>query len=181
MGQLKSSSISNNFTYCCVDDKRLKIPPFIKAVPTLYIANQQRVLTDQALLMWLDIELKGQQQQSPAQQQQQQSPAQQQPGNPGNGNGTDDPISAYHFNEIGSGFSDGYSFLEQPDKSLEHSFTFLDEGKTAQRPQDASGQRPGFGEPDTSATTQKGDIMDKAYAQLLEQRKLDSVMPPPPR
>ena len=196
--RLSTSSIANSITFCCVDNKQLKIPPFVKSVPTLYIANQQRVLTDQGLLMWMDLELKnsqsgnqsgagggGGQQRQPMAPQQPVAP--QQPSNPANsmnglaGNvsltGSND-ISAYHSNEIGAGFSDNYSFIENPSNSLTHSFTFLDGAGGSPQQQ---GQNPNIGLPSMSMSAEKQNeksaMMDKAYAQLMEQRKMDMPAP----
>jgi hypothetical protein len=186
---LNSSSIANSITYCCVDNKQLKIPPFIKSVPTLFIANQQRVLVDQGLKMWLDTELRSGQQQQP--QQQQQQPQQRGPppvDNPANamngiaGNALltgDNAISAYHSNEIGAGFSDAYSFIENPTSSLSHSFTFLDGGNGGgNMPVGPGGSVPSMSPSGGGGKqSEKEQMMNSAYEQLLEMRKMDMPTP----
>lgn len=200
MTRIGNSNLANSITFCCVDNKQLKIPPFIKSVPTLYIANQQRVLTDQGLIMWLDTELRGnqqQQQQSPMmqqQQQQQQSPMMQQqqqiPANPANamnglaGNALltgDNGISAYHSNEIGAGFSDNYSFIDNPTGGLTHSYTFIEEPGRQQQQQFQQQQNMGLPQMAMSSNSEKQNekeaMMNKAYEELLAQRKHDLPMP----
>jgi hypothetical protein len=191
MTRVGNSNLANSITFCCVDNKQLKIPPFIKSVPTLYIANQLRVLTDQGLLMWLDTELRGNQQQQqrpPMQHQQPQQPMIQQqqiPSNPANamnglaGNALltgDNGISAYHSNEIGAGFSDNYSFIDNPSGGLTHSYTFI-EGVDVQQ-NTGNGGLPQMGiSSNADKQNEKEAMMNKAYEELLAQRKQEMPKP----
>lgn len=195
MQRIGSSSLANSITFCCVDNKQLKIPPFIKSVPTLYIANQQRVLTDQGLMMWLDTETRGKQsmpqqqpqmQQQQPQMQQQQQPQQQIPANPANamnglaGNALltgDNGISAYHSNEIGAGFSDNYSFIDNPAGGLTHSYTFI-EGVASAPNVGAQGSMPQMGiSSNADKQNEKEVMMNKAYEEMLAQRKQEMPTP----
>jgi hypothetical protein len=151
---LNNNNMLNNFELCCVDSNDIQIPDFIECVPTLYITAQKRVLSNDGLFHYINIESNKSQQQQPHQQQQpqqqqqqqqfqqqqqpqqqfqqqqpQQQPQQQQQQQPQqqqnpNGNSNDE-ISGYFSKEMSSTFSDDYSFLEG-NTQIEHSYTFLD-------------------------------------------------------
>jgi hypothetical protein len=116
----------------CVDGlPKEKIPSFVRTVPTLYIGQNHEPLVGSQVSFWINLQSQQKQQQQTAQykappvmSQNQQAPRfdqippqiqQQVPsGEPG----------AWHSNEMGSLYSDGYSFLDGSSQ-MKHSFTFL--------------------------------------------------------
>lgn len=217
LGSIANTPLSSIISPFCVDNKQIKIPPFIKSVPTLYIANQQRVLTGDALLMWLNTELgkfkqgnNTQQQQQHQQPQQPQQPSHNTPmpsgmdmvpggmGQSGNmnsitmGGGTlegknvhngaitgSDEVMAYHQNELGMNFSDGYSFIDDQSKALSHSFTFIGDSPAglngANAPMTSGNLMSNNG--NSSPKSEKEAMMAKAYEQLMSSRKNDIPQP----
>ena len=223
LSSVSGTPLSSIISPLCVDNKQIKIPPFVKSVPTLYIANQQRILTGDALLMWLNTELGKFKQGNVQQQQQPQQPQQQQPqqqphnvsmpsgmdmvpggmGQSGNmnsstlGGGTlegknvrngaitgSDDVMAYHQNELGMNFSDGYSFIDDQNKALSHSFTFIGDspsGLNGANAPPSSGNlmmnSSGGGGGSSSPKSEKEAMMAKAYEQLMASRKNDIPQP----
>tara|TARA_A100001011_G_C14251945_1_gene818303 strand:- start:521 stop:946 length:426 start_codon:yes stop_codon:yes gene_type:complete len=37
----------------CVDDKKIRLPTFINVVPTIYLTDEKKILTDQDLELWI--------------------------------------------------------------------------------------------------------------------------------
>ena len=54
IGKLNNTSIRDSFLYICVDDTNINLPTFVKAVPTIYLAQQKRILVDESIDMWLN-------------------------------------------------------------------------------------------------------------------------------
>jgi hypothetical protein len=52
--RLTKSGIIGSVVLCNIDDPKLMIPPFITTVPTLFIANDRKVLTDTQLFEWIE-------------------------------------------------------------------------------------------------------------------------------
>lgn len=49
------SEISNNIVFYCIDNPQIKIPPFIKVVPSFYIPSQRAVVTDKDIIQWFNM------------------------------------------------------------------------------------------------------------------------------
>ena len=112
-----------------------------------------------------------QQQQMP--QQQQMSQQQQMPQQQNNTNG--DSISGYFNKEMGGSFSDNYSFLEG-DSKIEHSFTFLEsKNNTSSNENNQQSQlQPQMSNDSSNQNNMsKGNLMDKAYEQMMLKRGSD--------
>lgn len=43
----------SNMAKICVDDKNIKLPTFITVVPTIYLTNEKKILTDDDLDLWI--------------------------------------------------------------------------------------------------------------------------------
>ena len=43
INQISKTSINDNIIYVCVDDENIQLPPFIKAVPTIYLVNDKKI------------------------------------------------------------------------------------------------------------------------------------------
>jgi hypothetical protein len=88
----------------------------------------------------------------------------------------DNGISAYHSNEIGAGFSDNYSFIDNPSGGLTHSYTFIEE--PGRQPNMENGGMPQMGiSSNADKQNEKETMMNKAYEELLAQRKHDLPIP----
>ena len=88
----------------------------------------------------------------------------------------DNGISAYHSNEIGAGFSDNYSFIDNPSGGLTHSYTFIEE--PGRQPNMGNGGMPQMGiSSNADKQNEKETMMNKAYEELLAQRKHDLPIP----
>lgn len=146
------------FTYCNVDNSQINIPPFIQCVPTLYLATERKILSNEELFKYIEEKL---------------SKTSNSTGNSITNNDItgSDSISAYHSNEIGAGFSDNYSFINEKDAVMQHSYEFLGE-KNVDMP---SFTRAGeMSANDLSSNkSEKGTVLDKAYEELISQRNLE--------
>ncbi len=100
----KSSNLKEEILFFCIDNNRDKIPSFVQAVPSLLTKDKQ-LLSGKQLFEWLDSQISAQV--------------------------SSDPM-AWHNNEMGSTFSDNYSFLDSDTSaegtggnSIAHNFSFL--------------------------------------------------------
>ena len=39
--------------YICVDDKNIKLPPFVQAVPTIYLVSEKKIIVDENIDKWI--------------------------------------------------------------------------------------------------------------------------------
>jgi hypothetical protein len=53
INQLSKTTINDNIIYVCVDDENIQLPPFIKAVPTIYLVNDKKIVVDEAITSWI--------------------------------------------------------------------------------------------------------------------------------
>ena len=44
----------NKMAKICVDDRNIRLPTFIKAVPTIYLTNEKKILVDEDLHLWIN-------------------------------------------------------------------------------------------------------------------------------
>jgi hypothetical protein len=141
-------TIQEFFTFVCIDDPRINIPPYIKSVPSMILVVEKRVVVDDELFNYVNMLAKmksGSVKNSSSSNNQQEQPrnnAVQSQMNSStqlsNGRITgDDNISAYHNIENSSSLSDNYSFLTETNDDLAgqkgggqiglgHNFAFLD-------------------------------------------------------
>lgn len=97
--EITKSKLNDLLTFICVDDKNIQLPPFLTAVPTIYIANEKKIIMDENIQNWL----KSKQ-------------------NSGNSGFLDSYFSG------GSNFSASFSNLDDSeDKSFVSEFTYLDQ------------------------------------------------------
>ena len=95
--QISKTTLNDKMTYICVDDRNITLPPFVQAVPTIYLINEQKVIVDEAIVPW--IKSKTQPTQT-------------------------DEIGSYFG---GDSFSSSFSNLDDSqDKSFTNEFTYLD-------------------------------------------------------
>lgn len=51
--QISKTPLNDKLTYICVDDKNIQLPPFVQAVPTIYLTKEQKIIVDEALSDWI--------------------------------------------------------------------------------------------------------------------------------
>ena len=54
INQISKTPINDNILYVCVDDDNIQLPNFIKAVPTIYLVSQKRIVVDDAIPKWIE-------------------------------------------------------------------------------------------------------------------------------
>lgn len=161
--RIRETPIMNTIILCSVHDKTYQIPQFVKSVPTLWFSKQRKILTDDDLTQWVNMQLyqlqqsrmnqqqSGMSQQQPEMNQRQSGMNQPQMMNRNMNNqyqnkgpakktihmGDDDlsgekrrqlgPIIDFNPAEMGTSFSESYSFLDNPDATSSQNFTFIGE------------------------------------------------------
>ena len=53
INQVSKTPINDNIMYICVDDDNIQLPPFVKAVPTIYLVNEKKIVVDEAITGWI--------------------------------------------------------------------------------------------------------------------------------
>ena len=193
--QLKQldESLFQRFTKICVDNNP-SVPKAIQSVPTIIVPSHQHPLTDSSVTMWLDT-LAGQYTQSqPKAGHTGNMPGSAVPGGPSPGGGPapgpvagdNSGIMPYVSGEMGTQFSDGFSFLEgDPGHSqpIEHQFAFLsgDNNLSGGAPgQVQMGGQPGPGTIDRpSAPQQRSNCFDSQYEEFMNTRDSDPYIQRP--
>lgn len=163
--------LSNKFILCNIDNQDLMIPPFITSVPTLYIASERQLLTDDKLFSWINIFVEKQFSQSKKLSMVEVT-------------GSDD-IFAFQQNELGSSNDIGYSFIDDSANDLmSTSFELLDGSNKDKL------RIPGFtriegvtqDNQETSGTNTEKDIrkkqLDSAYDELMKSRQMENMSNP---
>ena len=46
--------IKDKLLYVCVDDSKIQLPQFVKAVPTIYLAEKKQIVVDESIEKWLE-------------------------------------------------------------------------------------------------------------------------------
>tara|TARA_Y100000389_G_scaffold155774_1_gene156513 strand:- start:127 stop:621 length:495 start_codon:yes stop_codon:yes gene_type:complete len=108
------SKLNDLLTFICVDDKNIQLPPFLTAVPTIYIANEKKIIMDENIQDWIKSK---------------------------QNSGNDGLLDSY-FSES-SNFSASFSNLDDSeDKSFVSDFTYLDQPiDSINTPQEISGDK----------------------------------------
>jgi hypothetical protein len=114
---IKQSQLQNSIQQICIDKlPRHRIPGNVKNVPTLVIAGTMQPLVGQNVFKWVQqkaLEKKKQIQASSV-----------------SNNTSESGPSAWHVNEMGSSFSDPYSFINaSKESSIPKNFEFITENK----------------------------------------------------
>lgn len=129
----------NNYSYVCVDNS--PVPPFIKSVPTLLISenNNNKILVGEEIFTTINND------------------------NSSSQNGLNP--EAWHGNEMGSSYSDMYSFIED-NSSISHSFSFLNGN-----PNHISHTQNGNN--DINSNNEHKDKLSQDMDSLMQQRERD--------
>ena len=179
LNTLTENNLINNYELCCIDLDDIKIPDFVTSVPTIYIANQKRLLVDEALFHYINIEINRNNNQSSNTPQMETRPQQMETRPPQiNPNQItqqhpeqSNDISGFFNKEMGNSLSDSYSFINS-NESIPHSYSFLgnEPNNNQNNNQNQNNQEP---TPLVTSNSSKSGMMDKAYDQLLQDRNSD--------
>jgi hypothetical protein len=100
LDKLRNGNILDTMVEVCVDDRKIRLPPFVTAVPTIYLTDKQSIIIDEQIAEWITSLMPKQQVQVPE-------------------------LGAY----MGGGvLGDGFAFLDDSaDNSESCTLTFLDQ------------------------------------------------------
>ena len=137
-----------NIRLISIDSKNVKLPSFLKVVPTIIEQGLDQPLEGDFVFKWLD-KFKSKKPQH--------LEAPNKPKEPSS-------IQPFFSNEM-SGYSDGYSYLNN-EAPMNHSFEFLNGNAN-------SANKIGTSNTNSNTTSQKEDEFNKQYEQLMAQRRAE--------
>ena len=50
---ISKTPLNNNLMFVCVDDDNIQLPPFVTAVPTIYLVNEKKIVVDEGIESWI--------------------------------------------------------------------------------------------------------------------------------
>ena len=53
VNSISKTQLNDNMLFVCVDDSNIQLPPFITSVPTIYLINDKKIVTDEAIPEWI--------------------------------------------------------------------------------------------------------------------------------
>lgn len=182
----------NRFVKICVDNNP-SIPECIDSVPTIIVPSHSHPLTDNAVFMWLDTvadNYRSKEQQTSVIHNQHQTHQVQSGTRIAEGGGTSNPspgidekgISPYIPGEMGTSYSDGFSFLDE-NMGMSHNFSFLDNGMSSVMPgQNSSNNLPNSGSIDRPMMSKNStNDIDANYERYMSSRDNDPHIAQPPK
>ena len=115
INQISKTPINDNILYVCVDDNNIQLPNFIKAVPTIYLVSQKRIVVDDGIPKWIEEKLST---------------------NDSKDNGEE--LQAY-FGQCDSSYGNSFSNLDNSEhKPYISNFTFLGDEQKITTPEESS-------------------------------------------
>jgi hypothetical protein len=134
----------------CIDDNKIKLPSFLKVVPTIIDKENPQPLEGNNVFGWLE------------QHSRKEVKEVQKTGSP-------DGIEPFFSNEM-SGYSDHYSYIGN-ENPMEHSFQFIGDNNINTSNQNVSGNDS------SDKSSEKEKALSSDYERLMEQRKSDVNIP----
>ena len=115
INQISKTPINDNILYVCVDDENIQLPNFIKAVPTIYLVSQKRIVVDDAIPKWIEEKLSTSESNSSGE------------------------LQAY-FGQCDSSFGSSFSSLDNSEQKpfVSSSFTFIGDEQKINTPEESS-------------------------------------------
>ena len=161
--QLQNTMLLAEMQIVNIDDKRVKLPEFVKCVPTLYIPSKRQVITDSHLFQWFETSLKTELEQK---------------GKVNIADITGDSnILPFQMGEMGSGLAGAvYSFIEEDKNDLmNQNYSFLQDRDINKMPDftrfdAASSSSTGAASKGAPAKQKTGGNTDSAYDQMMKAR-----------
>lgn len=116
INQISKTPINDNILYVCVDDENIQLPNFIKAVPTIYLVSQKRIVVDDAIPKWIEEKL-----------------------TTSESNNSSGELQAY-FGQCDSSFGSSFSSLDNSEQKpyVSSSFTFIGDEQKINTPEESS-------------------------------------------
>jgi len=159
--KLENTSFKDSFNYFCVDNNYQGLPDNINSVPTILFKENNNILIGNAIFEWLD---KTQSAQIQSQTQ-----------------NKNEEVLAWHSAEMGSSFSDNYSFLGNDTSSkgnggnsIAHSFSFLNGSDSYFK---ENGMPKGMGGNQNNSMKKEKDQLTQNMERMMNQR--DREIPGP--
>tara|TARA_B110001469_G_C9647061_1_gene327618 strand:+ start:2578 stop:3063 length:486 start_codon:yes stop_codon:yes gene_type:complete len=53
INSISKTPLNESMLFVCVDDDNIQLPPFITAVPTIYLINDKQIVVDEAISEWI--------------------------------------------------------------------------------------------------------------------------------
>jgi hypothetical protein len=53
INSISKTPLNEAMLFVCVDDDNIQLPPFITAVPTIYLINDKKIVVDEAISEWI--------------------------------------------------------------------------------------------------------------------------------
>lgn len=57
VNNISKTPLNDNMLFVCVDDSNIQLPPFVTSVPTIYLINDKKIVTDEAIPEWIKEQL----------------------------------------------------------------------------------------------------------------------------
>lgn len=109
INQISKTKINDNILYISVDDDNIELPPFIKAVPTIYLVKEKKIVTDESIAEWIKEKL---------------------------GKPKEDTLQAY-FGSNDSSYASSFSTLDESEnKPYISAYTFLGDEQQIETPEE---------------------------------------------
>ena len=177
--RIQKTNLLNNLQLINIDDPKITLPSFLTSVPTIFLPNERKVLTDATLFQWVETQLT----------------QFQRPSNTINmADITGDPtILPFQMGEMGSGLSgSSYSFIEEKQNDLiNQNYSFLQDRDINKMPEftkynpNAISSSSGGGNMGAGVQAKKtGGSVDRAYEAMMASRSNEMAsrnqMPPTP-
>lgn len=165
---IKKNNININLV--SIDNKNIKLPTFLKVVPTIIEEGSNSPLEGEFVFKWLQRFIKQDNHQANYQANYQSNPQANHQSNAQSNpqsklqpisSQSNDSIQPFFSNEM-SGYSDGYSYLNN-ENPMNHSYEFLNGVETSNQNKISSIE--------TSSSSAKEDEFNQQYEQLMEKRR----------
>ena len=119
INQISKTPINDNILYVCVDDENIQLPNFVKAVPTIYLVSQKRIVVDESIPKWIDEQLTTNESQN-----------------------SNEELHAY-FGQCDTSFGSSFSNLDNSEQKpfVSSSFTFIGDEQKITTPNDDSNNK----------------------------------------
>lgn len=116
INQISKTPINDNILYVCVDDENIQLPNFIKAVPTIYLVSQKRIVVDESIPKWIEEQLTSHESKN-----------------------SNEELQAY-FGQCDSSYGSSFSSLDNSEQKpyVSSSFTFIGDEQKITTPNDDS-------------------------------------------
>jgi hypothetical protein len=118
---ISKTPLNNSLMFVCVDDDNIQLPPFVTAVPTIYLVSEKKIVVDEGIESWIKEKLTRHEKPS-----------------------SDVELQPY-FGSCTSSFGNGFSSIDDSDnKPFISSFTFLGDEQAIETPDAENSGSGGF-------------------------------------